>query len=212
MNFLTGSIVRQAQIDKSLNLSQVQSGGASTSVPRGYLLGYSSLYCFSYLRSSESLPVARGFLSISSLKNKLTKAYAITKKKQMLNAKRGFSISMRQVPITQPKTLPMAQQTEIIVCISPSPWSISFLLCSTNNVSLSELITKPKKQSTKSVRKNRSTVPAISVNINDRQKHWPRLQMNRINLRFFISLISILRQSGMRRNTKNCKITSYPQT
>lgn len=92
---------------------------------------------------------------MSSLRHIQTIAYAKTKKKQIVKAMRGCCMSIKHVPMTQPIALPMAPKIVVIVCMSPRPFSISFLLYSTNSVSFSDTIISPKKQSTTSVAKNR---------------------------------------------------------
>lgn len=61
-------------IDLTLNRNYLDKLGSSTSVPSGYLSGYSRLCCSSYLSNSLSLPVTRGLSSIESERVKLEMA------------------------------------------------------------------------------------------------------------------------------------------
>jgi len=208
MNFLTDKILRHFHMDLSLNSIRYFIGGASTSWPSPYLSGFNSLCYASYLRSSLSFPVASGLLSISSLKQILTIACVITKKKQIVKAIRGCCISIRHVPMTQPMALPIALKTVAIVVISPRPLTISFLLCSTSKVSFRETMIKPNKQSQMSEAKNKWAVFATSVNIATRHMAWPSPQKNRMYRLLLIILRSIQRQTGNRRKTTIWRMTS----
>lgn len=208
MNFLTEEMFRHSQIEISLNLICFFKGGASTSCPSPYLSGWSLLYSCSYFKSSGSFPVASGLLSRSSLRKKHTIAKATTKKKHIVNAILGCWMSMRQVPMTQPTALPMEPNTVEMVEMSPRPFSMSFLLCSTKRVSFIDTTTNPKRQSKHKHAKKVCAVFAISVNMSTRQNAWARLQKKRIYLLLLTSLKSIHMQTGNLRKTIIWRITS----